>query len=114
MLITRRRFDFLNEISAIVRKKFGQEKSPTSYEIGLFWEFGSSGWIRTSDQRINSPLRYRCATEGNTTVSFFNNLRRLNLGYLSYFFQHCTKNVRNIPNPKNTLGGGRGKSSFVF
>jgi hypothetical protein len=23
---------------------------------------GSGGWIRTSDQRINSPLRYRCAT----------------------------------------------------
>ena len=24
--------------------------------------FGSPGWIRTNDQRINSPLRYRCAT----------------------------------------------------
>ena len=23
---------------------------------------GSPGWIRTSDKRINSPLRYRCAT----------------------------------------------------
>ena len=23
---------------------------------------GSGGWIRTNDQRINSPLRYRCAT----------------------------------------------------
>jgi hypothetical protein len=23
---------------------------------------GSPGWIRTNDQRINSPLRYRCAT----------------------------------------------------
>ena len=25
-------------------------------------EPGSGGWIRTNDQRINSPLRYRCAT----------------------------------------------------
>ena len=24
--------------------------------------YGSPGWIRTNDQRINSPLRYRCAT----------------------------------------------------
>ena len=26
------------------------------------WEIGSGGWIRTSDQLINSQLRYHCAT----------------------------------------------------
>lgn len=30
--------------------------------FSCFGEDGSGGWIRTNDQRINSPLRYRCAT----------------------------------------------------
>ena len=27
-----------------------------------YMNFGSRGWDRTNDQRINSPLHYRCAT----------------------------------------------------
>ncbi len=35
------------------------EKKPTIRSVLLY---GSPGKIRTCDQRINSPLRYRCAT----------------------------------------------------
>ncbi len=39
---------------------------PHCQKMADLWEFsvgsGSGGWIRTNDQRINSPLRYRCAT----------------------------------------------------
>ena len=30
--------------------------------LGAVEKFGSGGWIRTSDQKINSLLRYHCAT----------------------------------------------------
>lgn len=35
---------------------------PSPPQPHLAERIGSGGWIRTNDQRINSPLRYRCAT----------------------------------------------------
>jgi hypothetical protein len=53
----------LDASSTVLEKVFGKKKARNLAKSGFLLEFGSSGWIRTSDQRINSPLRYRCATE---------------------------------------------------
>ncbi len=45
----------------ILFARIGSSKKGQTRE-GLAFYIGSGGRIRTYDQRINSPLRYRCAT----------------------------------------------------
>jgi hypothetical protein len=48
------------------------EPPGTFFSDGSVWEDGSGGWIRTNDQRINSPLRYRCATPDQPVGGAYN------------------------------------------